>query len=316
MPIHRWSSCFYLFAYRFAASAVWMPAAWAHSGSADREMPPAFSWNADPWIVAGLFAAASLYVAGIRRLWGASHRGAGVPIWRLASFLAGLTVLIVALLSPLDSLGEELFSMHMAQHELLMLAAAPMMVAGRPLAVFVWAFPVVVRKRIARLSRTRAIRRPWLALNRPLSAWSQHAVILWVWHFPGLFQASLASDTVHTIQHLSFLFSALLFWSALTAGHTRLRYGTAVLYILTTVIHTGILGALLTFSPRAWYPVYAGRTGAWGLTLLEDQQLGGLIMWVPAGFVFLIAGVVAAARAISPEWGGNRHAAPSSGSRP
>lgn len=312
MPISRPLSRFCLLV---TSAGFVVPLVLAHSGSADRKTPPSFVWNADLWIVAGLFAAAWFYAVGIHRLWDSSHRGAGVPIWRLASFSAGLAVLIVALLSPLGRLGEELFSMHMAQHELLMLAAAPMIVAGRPLVVFVWAFPSVGRKGIARLIKASAIRRSWLVLNRPFFAWLQHAVILWIWHLPRLFQAGMENGTIHTVQHLSFFVSALLFWSALTAGHTRLRDGTAVLYILTTAIHTGILGALLTFSPRAWYSAYAGRTEAWGLTLLEDQQLGGLIMWVPAGFVFLIAGLALAARAIGPEWSGSRHAALSSESR-
>ena len=75
------------------------------------------------------------------------------------------------------------------------------------------------------------------------------------------------------------------------------------MYLLTSAIHTGMLGALLTFSPRAWYPAYAGKTEQWGLTLLQDQQLGGLIMWVPAGFVFIFAGLLLTARLLSPGQG-------------
>ena len=122
--------------------------------------------------------------------------------------------------------------------------------------------------------------------------WAIHAAALWVWHAPALFQATLRSDLVHTAQHVSFLGSALLFWWALVHGPRGLMgYGAAVLYVFTTSVHSGVLGAFITFTGRLLYPAYAGTTAAWGLTPLEDQQLGGLIMWVPAGLVYVVAGL-------------------------
>jgi cytochrome c oxidase assembly factor CtaG len=115
-------------------------------------------------------------------------------------------------------------------------------------------------------------------------------VVLWSWHAPALFQATLASEFVHALQHASFLFSALLFWWAVIHGRQRaLGFGLAVLYMFTTALHSGLLGALLTFAKSVWYPVYSDQTRAWGLTPLEDQQIGGLIMWVPAGLVYITA---------------------------
>jgi putative membrane protein len=97
---------------------------------------------------------------------------------------------------------------------------------------------------------------------------------------------------VHALQHSTFLFTALLFWWTLIHGrHGRLSYGSGVLYVFTTAIHTSILGALMTFTPQLWYPIYDGRTAQFHLTPLEDQQLGGLIMWIPAGVVFIILGL-------------------------
>jgi cytochrome c2 len=117
-------------------------------------------------------------------------------------------------------------------------------------------------------------------------------VVLWIWHAPGLFQAALASEPVHALQHLSFLASALLFWWALIHGRQgQMGYGPAVLYLFTTSMHSGALGALLTFAPAPWYPAYGENAAAWGLTAVEDQQLAGLIMWVPAGAVYLLAGL-------------------------
>jgi cytochrome c oxidase assembly factor CtaG len=119
-----------------------------------------------------------------------------------------------------------------------------------------------------------------------------HAIALWTWHIPFLFEAVLHIEWVHTLQHLSFLISALLFWWALLHGpQGTMGYGAAVLYLFTTSIHSGVLGALITFAGSVWYPSYKGLTVSWGLTPLEDQQLGGLIMWIPAGVVYIIAGL-------------------------
>jgi putative membrane protein len=111
-----------------------------------------------------------------------------------------------------------------------------------------------------------------------------------------LYQETLASDAVHSMQHLSFLGTGLLFWWALLAGREgRLGRPAAVLYLFTTSLHTTLLGALLAFSSTVWYPLYQSRTAPWGMTPLEDQQLAGLIMWVPAGLAYLIAALAVAA---------------------
>ncbi len=97
---------------------------------------------------------------------------------------------------------------------------------------------------------------------------------------------------MHTLQHASFLGTGLLFWWALFHGREgRMGYGAAVFYLFATAMHSGALGALLTFAPSPWYPAYDGATAAWGLTPLEDQQLAGLIMWIPAGLSYLVAGL-------------------------
>jgi putative membrane protein len=298
--------------FSLAGGFVMVPLALAHPGEA-HDAAAQLSWNADPWIIAGVTVTSLLYVRGIHRLWGNSRRGAGVPVWRTACFAGGMATLVIALLSPVDTLSAKLFSMHMVQHELMMLVAAPLLVCGRPLAVFVWAFRPGGRKPIAHLVKSRAVQAPWQILTRPFAAWLLHAVILWAWHFPTLFQAGLTSDFVHAVQHASFLGSALLFWVSLIGPHWQMRAGAALIYILATAIHTGMLGALLTFSTRIWYPVYAQTAGAWGLSVLEDQQLGGLIMWVPAGFILLLAGLLVAANAIAPAWQGDRQAAGGSG---
>jgi putative membrane protein len=173
----------------------------------------------------------------------------------------------------------------------LMLVAAPLLVLGVPLIPVLWALPLRWRRRVGGWGKTSAVRGVWGFLDRPLTAWILNAAVLWVWHAPALYQATLRSEAVHIAQHLSFLGAALLFWWVLVyrGRGGRAAYGIGVLYVFTTALHSSVLGALLTFAPAPWYPAYVSTTAAWGLTPLEDQQLAGLIMWVPGGIIYLIA---------------------------
>jgi putative membrane protein len=119
-----------------------------------------------------------------------------------------------------------------------------------------------------------------------------HGLALWGWHLPALYQAALGSVVIHATEHICFLATACLFWWALIHGrYGRLGYGIAVVFVFVTAVHSEVLGALLTFAPRVWYPLYAARSSAAGLDPLEDQQLAGLIMWIPFGVIFLIVGL-------------------------
>jgi cytochrome c oxidase assembly factor CtaG len=207
-------------------------------------------------------------------------------------FALGWGTLVLALVSPVHAWGSVLFSAHMTQHELLMLVAAPLLVLGRPVVPFLWALPRPWALALARWSKLGAWETTWRTISNPVVAWIIHAVVLWVWHAPALFEATLENESVHALQHATFLFSALLFWWAVIHGRRRaLGFGFAVLYMFTTALHSGLLGALLTFANSVWYASYVERTAAWGLTPLEDQQIGGLIMWIPAGLVYIAAGL-------------------------
>lgn len=244
------------------------------------------AWSFEPLVVASLVLTAGLFAIGSWRKHGSKR------IWEPSCFVGGWLALFVALVSPLHAWGSVLFSAHMTQHEVLMLVAAPLLVLSRPLVTFLWAFPLEWSRRIGNIGKIGWVSRAWQVLTIPLVAWLVHAVALWIWHVPVLFEAVLHNEWVHMLQHLSFLCSALLFWWALLYGPKgALGYGAAVLCLFTTSIHSGALGALLTIAGSVWYPSYIGLTGAWGLTPLEDQQLGGLIMWIPAGLVYVIAGL-------------------------
>jgi putative membrane protein len=259
-----------------------------------RNLPElARAWTFDPGVVVALAISLALYLRGAARLWKACPVGRGLRMIEFWSFLAGWLTLVVALVSPLHAWGNALFSAHMVQHELLMLVAAPLLILGKPLAICLSALPRGWAAGLARMSRTGWCRTLLHLGSNAAIAWLIHAIVLWAWHLPAFFQATLTSNFVHALQHISFLGSALLFWWAVIYGRDRAAgYGIAVLYLFTTAMHTGLLGALLSLAGSPWYPIYAGTTEAWGLTLLEDQQLGGLIMWIPAGIVYIVAGLV------------------------
>jgi putative membrane protein len=249
------------------------------------------TWGWEPLPLVGLALSAWLYARGVRRLWRSAGTGVGIQRWEAACFAGGWVALFVALVSPLHPWGQVLFAAHMTQHELLMLVAAPLLVLGRPVIAFLRALPPAAAQSLARASNAPWWQTTWGLITNTLVAWLIHAAVLWTWHLPSLFQATLDNDAVHALQHASFLGSALLFWWAVLHGRQRLfGYGLAVLYMFTTALHSGLLGALLTFARTVWYPAYAGKTAPWGLTPLEDQQLGGLIMWVPACTVYVAAG--------------------------
>jgi cytochrome c oxidase assembly factor CtaG len=240
------------------------------------------TWSFEPWIVAPLLLTAVIYARGARESLRRSTHARQQIKREIAYFTAGFVTLALALLSPIHELGEELFSAHMIQHELMMTIAAPLLVLGRPFAPMMWGLPVKTRNPAGRLLSVSV---------PPLAAFLIHGAAIWVWHAPALYDASVRSEVMHAAQHISFLGTALVFWWSIF--HARSRKGSegvAILYLFLTAIHTTLLGALLTVSDSAIYSVYTdASTKVWGLTAIEDVQLGGLIMWVPGGIAYLAA---------------------------
>ena len=243
-----------------------------------------FAWSYEPAIVLPLAILLGIYCTG------AIRRGGFRQLrWRHTAFAAGWLSLLFALTSPIHELGEQLFSAHMLQHEILILVSAPLIAAAHPGATCLWAFAPRHRPGIGRWIHQ--VDQSWFmqALARPLNAWLLEAAALWLWHIPFLYEATLTSDWIHAAQHLSFFFTAVLFWSALYGvGRSAMSYGGATLYVFGTAAHCSALGALLTLSTVLWYPAYATTTARWGLTPIQDQQLGGAIMWVPSGVIFIV----------------------------
>lgn len=247
------------------------------------------TWNWNPLIGAAILLPAWLYAHGVMHLWRGGHGGRGVSRGQVSAFSAGIIVLFIALISPVDPLGEQLLSAHMVQHILLMIAAPPLLIVGAPPSVFLWALPLTTRRTLGRWTAPGSgLRRAWRLLTQPAIAWTLHAAAIWLWHLPGLYQAALTAPLVHTLEHAAFFGTGLLFWVAALNDQRGSGRLIGALLIFTTALHSSALGALMTFAESVWYPIYSGRTEAWGLTPLEDQQLAGLIMWIPGGVAYLI----------------------------
>jgi cytochrome c oxidase assembly factor CtaG len=277
----------------FVILSTWSGLAWAHPEDAritPQNWPSQWAW--EPGIVIPLAVTALWYGVGAYRIHARNPDNPAIRNWRVISFFAGWLTLIVALLSPLHKLGSVLFSAHMTQHELLMVIAAPLLAMGKPLLAFLFALPPKARSALGAWTASPDFRRGWLWLSGPLTVWILHGATLWAWHIPALYQATLDNEWIHATQHITFLGTALLFWWTLIEGrYGRFGYGAAFAYVFTTALHTSVLGALITFTGQLWYPIYAGRTAPWRLSPMEDQQLGGLIMWIPCGVVFVVVGL-------------------------
>jgi putative membrane protein len=254
------------------------------------------SWNPDPWILSVLLGLGGLYVAGVRRLWREAGRERGLPRWRVGSYVAGMWVLVLALVSPVDALGETLFSAHMVQHMLLMVVAAPLLVLGRPVIAYLWALPAGWRRAVASGPfRSMGVRRGWTVLSHPLTVLVLHVAALWAWHVPALYQAALGSPLLHGLEHASYLFTAMLFWWTLSRAGRMGRwpgYGAGMLYVFGAALQSGALGALLLFARTPWFPAHAPGAELWGVDLLVDQQVAAALMWIPAGLVYTAAMLV------------------------
>jgi len=235
------------------------------------------------------------------RLDARSGAGAGGLRRRAGFFAAGWLALVVALVSPLHQSGERSFTLHMLEHEVLMLVAAPLLVLSEPLAIMLWASPVRSRRALAAVSRQGAVRGLWSRLTEPVTATLLQATALWLWHMPSLFDLALSSSGWHIAQHVSFLLSALIFWSAMLKPR-RDRRAAAPLCLFATSMVSGALGAVMAFSESPWYAGYA-RLGMapFGLTPAEDQQMAGLIMWAPGGLVHVGAALALVAAALRRE---------------
>ena len=282
------------------ALAVMAPAtALAHAGAALAPHDVWTAWELAPPVLALLSLTAWGYARGVRTLWARAGRGRGISRAQAALFAAGWTALALALVSPLHALGGVLFGAHMGQHVVLVAVAPLLLVLGRPQVAGAWALPARWRARAGRGVRL-ARRQPTLAAAASVGgATLLHAVAMLGWHVPAAYEMARRHEGWHALQHLSFYGTALLFWWAVVGAARHRRHGAALLAVFVTALYSGVLGALLVTASHVWYPGYVRTAGAWGFTPLEDQQLGGLLMWVPANLAYVAMALWLVRRALA-----------------
>jgi putative membrane protein len=246
-------------------------------------------WSGEPSVVIPLVIGAVWFARGRGRLVRRARERRGSRR-RARCYWMAIATLAIALLSPIDAIAASLFSAHMVQHLLLIFVAAPLFALGAPAPELWWGLPDRTRMIAARWwRRAKGVRYGWRLLTAPATVFVMHAAAIWFWHLPAPYEAALHNDAIHALEHLSFLGTAVLFWWLVfqPAGHRRLAYPFAVVFVVATMLHSGVLGGLMMYAPEPWYPSHIAGAAAWHVSALEDQQLAGLLMWIPAGFVYI-----------------------------
>jgi putative copper resistance protein D len=223
------------------------------------------------------------------------HPGHPPSAWRDASFLGGLAVLAIALTSPIEAYEGQLFSVHMLQHMLLELVAAPLLLLGAPATLALRASSPAMRRRLLAILHSRVV----AVLSFPLLAWVLFAAVNWGWHFSDLYDQALETPWLHDLQHATFLGAALLFWWPIVGADParwRLPHPARLFYLFLAMPQNSFLGIALMSAPAPLYAHYASNLRDWGPAPIVDQNVGGMLMWVGGDVVFLLAmGLVVAA---------------------
>lgn len=231
-----------------------------------------------------------VYAFGVYRIRRSVGKDRVVSHLQTFSFGWAAILFIVALSSPVDTITDSLFSAHMAQHLVLMLLVPPLAVWSRPLVVGFWALPREAQKSISKSRCYRLLRAPMKWLMQPLVVAALFLGTFSFWHLPRPYAWSLANEWIHAFEHLTFLVTAIMFWELVIepSGRRRMTYYTTIVYVAAIAVLSGLPGALMILSPVALFTAHTSVLAVWGLTPLEDQQIAGLIMWIPAGLFFII----------------------------
>ena len=283
-----------------------VPRALAHGGI-DSGQEPWTAWNLNPLPTILVLAAAYFYLTGLANWDRPSHP---VNNWQKASFFFGLFLIFFALQSPLDPLSDHLLSFHQAQHFLLRMVAPMFILLGAPLTPMLRGLPPWARQGIIRpLAKNYYVRRLYNLLTNPIFTIFFFLGSLYLWQFPGAFNLALRNDEVHALMHLTMSLSGFLFWWVVIdppPHRSRLHYGLRVLYLGLIVLPNTLLGAAITFSESPIYSAYAEVTQPYGLDLMTDQQLGGLMLWVPGDMMSIVASGIVMVMWYQKEEGANR----------
>lgn len=245
-------------------------------------------WNGSPLIIFNLSLMTLIYVLSWNKMQSLPQHP--LPLWRKRTYLIGIFFLVISLLSPVDTLSDSLAWVHMLQHTILMMIAAPALALGLPQHLLQRVLPakIMVQLRTPRAFLRRSI---FSTFGRPVFILFLYGITIWIWHLPLLYEKALHDPWVHDFQHLSFFITSFLFWRLIFTPLNKPLHlpGAAIIYLFVTSLHSMILGVLMAFSPVAWYAPYIESAPKFGLTAVEDQQIAGLIMWMPAGTTYVVA---------------------------
>jgi putative membrane protein len=251
------------------------------------------SWTLEPGVLAGVAILGGAYVARWQQVrTGRSARPkVDAPVWRLCSFLASMLGVLIALVSPIDALADQLFLMHMVQHVLLLDVVPILAILG---------FTKVILRPVTRAvqdleQRARGFASPAFAIVLYVS-------VIWLWHIPAAYDEALRHPVVHVLEHITFLIAGSLYWwHLLSPIRARMRLGGMgpVIYMASTKLFVGALGMGLAFAPTALYSYYVHHARVWGLSAHDDQSIAGFIMAVEQSLVMGVALVVLFMRALT-----------------
>ncbi len=238
------------------------------------------------------------------------QRGSGrlVAPWRSVAYLSGLVVLSIALMSPIDVLSGQFFFMHMIQHLLLVMIAPPLLLIADPMPIMMWGLPSGLRLEVGRWLRPDStFRRAVRSLTTPGLVWLYFITVLLGWHDPRVYNLTLESEWVHDLEHLTFFITAMLFWWHVTGAapriHRRLPPGVRIGYTLSVVPPNALTGIAIAFASEPIYAYYTTVPRLGEMTALQDQMLGGVIMWIPGSMMYIIAALILIARIIRQDSG-------------
>ncbi|MCL7452245.1 MAG: cytochrome c oxidase assembly protein [Anaerolineae bacterium] len=263
------------------------------------------SWSWRPEIILSLVLAAAVHLAG---RWQLKQRGGGQVIapWRTAAYLSGLAILWIALMSPIDVLSSQYFFMHMIQHLLMVMFAAPLLLIGNPMPIMLWGLPSALRLEVGRWLRPAAtFRRVVAAITRPGLAWLYFVIALVGWHDPNAYNATLESDIVHDLEHISFFITAVLFWWHITGVaphiHKKLSKGARIGYTVAAVPPNALTGIAISFASEPIYAYYESVPRLGSMTVMQDQMLAGTIMWIPGSMMYFVAVLILVVQVVRDE---------------
>ncbi|MFW6070742.1 MAG: cytochrome c oxidase assembly protein [bacterium] len=269
------------------------------------------SWEWRVEIIIPLLLAGVIYFRGWRRLRHVGRRPSRLANgWRLAAYWSALLLVALALMSPIDVLASQFFFMHMIQHLMLIMLAAPLLMLADPMPFLLWGLPTGARRGVGRflsrlLHRKSSSRRYLRAATGPGVVWMAFVFFLLGWHDPGAYDAALRNDFIHDVEHFTFFAPAVLYWWHVVGAaphiHKRFSRAAQILYVIAAIPPNMLTGIAIAFAGQPIYTYYLGVPRVWGIDVLGDQTLGGVIMWVPGSMMYIMAILILTARWLQGE---------------